>query len=91
MGRRTFATMCSDLKKRAARTLFEKARSANAVAKMASLRGRRMAYDLKHRCLAAAIRLEPFLFRMRSDLECRRYVVSGPFGALHWKRLDEVG
>lgn len=90
-GRKSFQELCAELKERAAGALFEKARVASGVAKVAFARGRAIAYAVKNECIARSMELAPFLFRLRSDLECRRYVVAGRFGALHWKRLNDVG
>ena len=89
-GRKSFQEMCTGLRVRAAGALFEKARLASRVAKVAFGGGKRIAYAVKHRCIARSIELAPLLFRLRSDLECRRYVVASRFGALHWMRLDEA-
>ncbi len=89
-GRKSFRELCAGLKERAAGVLFEKARVASGVAKVAFERGRRIAYDVKHRCIERSMKLAPFLFRMWSDVDCRRYVVASKFGALHHTRLDEA-
>jgi len=86
----TFREMCEGLRDQAVETLFEKARVANGVAKVAFAGGRRIAYTVKHRCFARSLELAPLLFRHRSDWVCQRLIVAGRFGALHWKRLDEA-